>query len=198
MNYPIQKFIPPYEPYAIWEGAFTPEECEKIKQQGELLEFSKGRVGNEREDAIIRDSNITWVPHTPDTEWMIEKLSNLISRMNYDKFQLELSIFDGMQYSKYGKDQHYDWHIDTVLKFAHMQPTLMRKLSLSLMLSDLSEYEGGHLILNCAGNVSNAEPFRPKQGDLVVFYSHIPHKVNPVISGERVTMVSWALGGKLK
>ena len=75
---------------------------------------------------------------------------------------------------------------------------LFRKLSFSLMLSNEDEYEGGNFLLSTSGSESKTQPMKLQKGDLMVFYSYISHKVQPVTSGERLTLVTWALGNKLK
>jgi PKHD-type hydroxylase len=115
--------------------------------------------------------------------------------VNFDKFQLSLDAFDGLQYTKYGVEQHYDWHIDAIERPQH--PALHRKLSVAIMLSDPSEYESGELVLNVGGNPANAVTLKQSKGDVIFFYSFVPHKVEPVTSGERVSLVTWMLGAKL-
>jgi predicted 2-oxoglutarate/Fe(II)-dependent dioxygenase YbiX len=67
------------------------------------------------------------------------------------------------------------------------------------MLTNPEEYEGGEFLINTRGDQDKEVPtLKVKMGDLLVFYSHLPHKVAPVTSGCRVTLVTWALGAKLK
>jgi PKHD-type hydroxylase len=199
MNFPIPQFTPQVEPYCVWGKAFTPEECDSIIEICETLEFQKGRVGGDPNGGVIddvRNSDITWLHPTHDNDWIHKRLSSLMSRINYDKFQVDLDCFDGFQYSKYGPDQHYGWHTDTII--APPNAEQHRKLSMSLMLTDPADYEGGELLLAPNGDNQKATSIKRDKGDLVVFYSHTPHKVVPVTKGERVTLVSWALGPKLR
>jgi PKHD-type hydroxylase len=192
----IPQFTPKVEPFCIWEKAFSEEECDRIIEIGEMAEFNKGRVGSDTLDPNVRDSDIVWIEPNPDTHWIFERMAVLGSRINYDKFQVEIDRYDGFQYGKYKVDGHYDWHTDW-----HMEPPnpeLHRKISFSVMLSDPKEYEGGELIVNHQGNADKAISLKRNKGDLVVFYSFIPHKVAPVTSGERVSLVTWALGPKFK
>lgn len=191
----IDIFVPPIEPLVVWRGAFTPEQCDDIIQHGELAEFKKGTVGRERLDEKVRDTDVTWIQPIPEAKWIFEQMNQLMAKINFDKFQMDLSRFDGFQYGRYEAGGHYDWHIDTVNEPPH---GLFRKLSLSLMLTEPDAYEGGELLLATGGNWENAHSLKPSKGDLAVFYSHVPHKVSPVTSGERITLVTWALGPKLK
>lgn len=190
----IDKFIHPIEPLVMWGQGFSSEECDSILQLGELAEFKKAAIGDGVTDDKVRNTKIVWIEPSPDTYWVFDRMNELCGKINFDKFQLDLKQFDGFQYTKYEVDSHYDWHIDTI-----NNPTngLFRKLSFVLMLTDPSEFEGGDLLLNSDGNVDHCHKVTFNKGDLAVFYSHIPHKVTPVTTGTRVTLVTWARGPKL-
>lgn len=195
----IDLHVPPMELFCVWGNAFTPEECAAVKNIGELFEFEKGKIGSgafAKENEDIRDTDITWIQPKDEFKWVFEKMAALLSKINFDKFQLDLKRFDGFQYSKYKEKGHYDWHTDTI----HAPPDgLYRKLSLTLMLTNPEEYEGGEFLINTKGDQDKeVATLKVKMGDLLVFYSHLPHKVVPVTSGCRVTLVTWALGAKLK
>jgi PKHD-type hydroxylase len=183
----------------VWHDAFTKEECDAIIQEAELQEFKKGSIGSaetSRIDSDIRDSDITWVEPTRENDWIHKRIATVAGQINFDKYQLDLDVFDGFQYSKYNVDGHYDWHTDIII--SPNDPSLHRKLSLSLMLTDPKEYEGGELLLAGGGNNSNPVSLKRNKGDLIAFYSFVPHKVAPVTSGERVALVTWALGPKFR
>jgi PKHD-type hydroxylase len=199
MGFPVSYYMPQYTPFACWRGAFTPEECQKIRDLGELLQFAKGRVGSggaSAEDAATRDTDITWIEYNPDTAWIFERISGVTGRVNFEMFQLSLDEFDGFQYGRYREGQHYTWHVD--IDHAPPNPARFRKLSLIMFLSDPSEYEGGDVLINVDGNPDKVERLRGNQGDILFFYSHLPHMVAPVTKGQRLTLVTWAMGEKIR
>lgn len=196
----IDIFKPPIENYVIWSGGYTPEECDEIIQFGELEEFKEASVGGGRgisgvTDNKIRNTKIVWIQPRDESKWIFERMNALVGRINFDKFQLQLDKFDGFQYSKYEIGGHYAWHTDTTND--PVVPNQYRKLSFSLLLSSPEEYEGGDLLINHNGNQEDAVLIKPKKGDFVAFYAHLPHKVAPVTSGTRLSLVTWALGDKL-
>lgn len=194
----IDVFMPPMEQFCIWRDGFTAEECDTIKQVGELSEFSQAKIGygdGVRENEDIRKTDIVWIQPDESTEWIFEKMNEIASKINFDKYQMDLDRFDGFQYSRYEEGGHYDWHTDII---DSPPGGLFRKLSFSLMLSDPEEYEGGELLLSIGGDEKTATPLKPQKGDLVVFYSHVPHKVSPVTKGQRITLVTWGLGDKIR
>lgn len=197
MSRSIDRHVPLMEDLVIWSGGFTEEECDLIIQTGELFEFMKAGIGEGPGvvDEDTRKTNITWIEPYDEHKWLFEKFNEIVAKVNFDKFQLDLRRFDGFQYSKYEEGGHYKWHKDLSLMPNH---GLYRKLSIVLMLSDPSEYEGGDLLLCTSGNLENIEHHRLEKGDIAFFYSTTPHKVEPVTKGTRLTLVTWCLGDKLK
>ena len=65
-------------------------------------------------------------------------------------------------------------------------------------LSDPDDYEGGNLQFDLgpqAGDdrLHTCEEIRPR-GSVIVFPSHVQHRVTPVTSGTRRSLVMWSLG----
>jgi PKHD-type hydroxylase len=176
------------------------DECKRILDLGDLMIFQAGLVGSNVKDSKVRDSEIAWInddPALPELQQrreLIGKMADIVGMVNRDKFQMLLDSFHPMQFTKYGLNQHYDWHVD-----AHedLESNEHRKLSAVLMLTGPEEYEGGELELNIGGNPDRTVLLKPAAGTMVFFYSHIPHRVRPVTSGKRASIVVWALGPKI-
>jgi len=73
----------------------------------------------------------------------------------------------------------------------------IRKLSVTISLSDPNDYTGGNLKFDLGPHrpdrYHECEEIRPR-GSIVVFPSHIYHQVTPVTSGTRYSLVCWSLG----
>lgn len=182
----------PLEPMASWRSGFNKEELQQIVNLGEMLQFQKGALGggaDSRVDASIRETDITWLRPAQETEWIYERIRNLAARINYDKFQFDLTHFQHLQYGVYKPGGHYTWHAD-----AGGNSTEHRKLSFVVGLSDPEDYDGGELELNVAGDPNNAISMKLVPGDVVVFPSWTIHRVKPVTRGERRSLVGWAVG----
>jgi len=199
----IDLYVPPYEPFCIFNECFTPADCDRIIEHGELAEFSRGAIGGSRKNPEgetndkVRLSDIVWLQPDDDKKWIFERMNEVATRVNHDKFQVKLAKFDGFQYSKYDVDGHYDWHIDILNQQIYGGPAgwLFRKLTFSVFLNDPADYKGGELLLNL-GNQTKPYSVKPKKGDVVILHSYIPHKVKPVTSGVRNNLVTWGLGSK--
>ena len=108
--------------------------------------------------------------------------------LNANIWKFELAGFvEEFQYSEYGPEGHYTWHIDL-----GKGPSSTRRLSFSVQLSDPDEYEGGELELHCGGERPIAAP--RTFGTAIVFPSFLLHRVAPVRQGLRRSLVGWASG----
>ena len=79
----------------------------------------------------------------------------------------------------------------------HINAGLIRKLSVSLVLSDKNEYQGGDL--NFAyqteyNEIRNIKLNNLEIGTMVVFPSFLWHRVKPVTKGIRYSLVIWNCG----
>lgn len=175
----------------LFENAFDDEEISRLISYCEELDKRDARVGGLKEPVnYIRTSTVSWIKLTSETTWMYDKLANIVRHLNGKYYGFELYGFhDDLQYTVYnGSDNdHYTWHLDNGGK-TDAPP---RKLSVVLQLSDPNEYAGGELEVFVKAN-----PMRTKKqkGLVVAFPSFTLHRVTPVTSGVRRTLVAWVCG----
>ena len=193
-NYPfvpaVQKGRSPS--FAWWEGAFTDEEIEKIKEYAKTLETETARVGKgEAPPDQIRKTKVSWISNTPEASWLYERMADVARKLNAQFYNFDLYGFcEDMQFTVYDEtDAHYTWHIDMGDNSAP------RKISMVLQLSDPSEYEGGELQV-----FDKAEPetVNKQKGLIAVFPSYALHRVTPVTKGVRYSLVVWTCGPAFK
>lgn len=184
------------QPFAVWEKGFTPEELDAIEAFGERLTHQQATI--EHEDALrvaaqVRVTRTAWIPHTPESDWIYQKLWRIGYHLNQAIYRLDLTgLSEQLQYTVYeaGEGGHYDWHVDhsTITP----QP---RKLSLSLQLSDPASYDGCALELRAANSIETAPVER---GTVIAFPSYVLHRVSPVTRGTRRALVCWISGPLLR
>ena len=81
----------------------------------------------------------------------------------------------------------YDWHVDC----GDSSPACFRKISITVQLTGQDDYSGGELVLKYGKN----DTIIPKdKGRVAIFPSFMLHRVTPVESGIRKSLVLW-LGG---
>jgi len=190
----MQHLLTPYskkiEPFAWWEGAFTDQELDWLKNKAAQA-TQLGMAGGEiREN--IRRSEVNWLDCTEDTRWVFEKLSSVVSELNVKFFNFDLTGFgEPLQLTNYHEARQgtYVWHQDSG------SCGVSRKLSMVLQLSKPEEYEGGELQLLTSKEPTSIEK---KRGLITVFPAWTLHQVTPVTKGTRQTLVAWVSGPAFK
>jgi PKHD-type hydroxylase len=180
-----------------WNDGFSTEELDSLEKQCDALPIDNAKIMGEDEvedPTILRKSKVAWIhPWNSEFTWLFDRLAYMIQDMNSRYFGYDLKgIAEGIQYTVYNEQgDHYDWHVDS--KARENIPT--RKLSLSLLLSDPSSFEGGDLEIWNSGGRMIAER---KRGHITAFPSYSLHKVHPVTSGVRKSLVCWVSGPQFK
>ena len=143
-----------------------------------------------------------------DDRWIYKEiqpyvpLANNLAGWNFDWDWTEQA-----QFTKYGLNEHYGWHCDSYSEPYQDVPQGMigkiRKLSVTVSLTDPEDYEGGDLEFDFRNNhdydftkTDNKEICKKAKvrGSIIVFPSFVWHRVTPVTSGTRYSMVMWNLG----
>lgn len=113
---------------------------------------------------------------------------SLFKKMN--PLQLEISGLEPIQIFKYEIGDHYEWHTDW-----SPHNNKKRKLSMTIQLSESSEYSGGDLQIL---DGPETRIVSREIGHATVFPSWAVHRVNPILSGTRWALVAWATGKPFK
>jgi PKHD-type hydroxylase len=194
MMYPVKKYDKFLPKFGVMTNGFTGEEVERILFLEKIMDFRSGQIGMDNGTVLkeARNSNIAFLPVDENTEWLYSRIAALVSRANYDLFMLDVDHLQTLQYTIYESDeqQHYDWHLDA----GAMYDKYTRKISGSIALTDPDSYEGGELEIITNGRPDKSEKLKPKIGEIAFFSSEMPHKVHPVTSGIRKSLVFWVNG----
>ena len=120
---------------------------------------------------------------------MYRDLYKFIVQANENHFGFgDIQITENAQFTEYPEGGFYDWHMDCDVSMAHEPP--VRKISMTLLLNDPAEFEGGELEIMAPGKYADL-----KQGHAICFASFLNHRVNKVTRGMRQSLVVW-FGGK--
>ena len=211
--------------YYYFKSALSPKICDDIVAYGKAHQTEMAVTGglgrDENKDAYKADgtmkkgavknlqkkrkSEIVWM----NDKWIYKEIHPFIHRANKDAdWNFEWDWSESCQFTKYGVGQHYGWHCDSWDKPYDKPDDLnshgkIRKLSVTVSLSDPSEYEGGNLEFdfrnqvdwerNKKSKIKECTEIRPR-GSIIVFPSFVWHRVNPVTRGTRYSLVIWNLG----
>lgn len=214
--------------YYYFKSALSPRICDDILQYGKSQNSEIAVTGgvssddknNYKVDGTLkksalknlqkkRKSDICWM----NDSWIYKEIHPYIHQANRLagwNFQWDWS--ESCQFTKYEPGQFYDWHCDS-WEVPYDKPNdpnsngKIRKLSVTISLSDPSEYEGGNLEFDFRNNADWAENRKAKikecteirpRGSIIVFPSFCWHRVNPVTKGTRYSLVIWNLGWPFK
>lgn len=191
----ITQNLSPHLPFACWEGAFTEGELDKIIAHGDSLTTDKATLAGrdiKEEYSEIRITRTAWIKPSLETKWIYDRMQSVARMLNDRIWQFDITGFsEDFQYTVYQGNEggHYDWHVD------QGDLAKRRKLTLSLQLSDPSQYEGCELQLHGANRIDTAPKTR---GALVAFPSYVLHRVTPITRGIRKSLVVWTTGPKFR
>ena len=204
--------------FYYWQSAIPPRICDMIVRYGKEQKKNEvtaitGGLGRDRDlnkapltkDEIKdlkkkRDSNIVWF----NDRWVYREIQPYVHQANKNAgWNFNWDYSESCQFTIYKKGQYYDWHCDSWDKpYAVDGPTKgkIRKLSVTVSLTDPKEYKGGELQFD----FRQQDPDKPRdirtcteilpKGSLVVFPSFVWHRVKPVTKGIRYSLVVWNLG----
>ena len=186
--------IRPTEP--IWKSLivetkgpiFTPEQCQQIINKGESLKQQQAEVGSAgpdgRHDTKKRITTISWIGFKEMPE-MYKVIEDTVVKANNNHFGFDgIQLTEQAQYTHYPVGGFYEWHTDNDVIGINQPP--VRKISMTALLSPENEFEGGELELMEKGKRGKLQ-----QGQAIFFASFIPHRVKPILKGERKSLVMW-------
>ena len=201
-------------------GVLTPRFCDDVIKYALSKEETMARTGGfdkpnlSKEDVKNiqkkRKSDLVWLSEP----WIYKELHPYVQRANkMAGWNFEWDRSESCQFTKYKLNQYYDWHNDPWHKPYERKDTndpdhgKIRKLSMTCQLTDGSEYRGGELEFDFRNydphmrdeskHIRQVPEILPK-GSIVVFPSHVWHRVKPVTSGTRYSLVVWHLGYPFK
>jgi PKHD-type hydroxylase len=195
--------LPPKSPagkddVAYWDDFLDEADINKILSLTNWHKSKNGEVGSGMGGVYapeVRTSQVSWMDVNSETADIWNKISQVVTEVNRTWFHYDLTgFYEPAQLTLYhGSEQgHYKWHCDNSVSDSNVP----RKLSMSFMLSDKHEFEGGDLQIM---NTSDAPvTLEQKKGRAWFFPSYTLHRVTPVTRGIRRTLVLWVGGPAFK
>jgi len=176
---------------------FSSAQCQDIINMGHKQKQEEAKVGHKdgkdgKYDTKKRITTISWIPFTALPE-MYKVIERTMHQVNGNHFGYEgMTITEPGQFTEYPKGGFYDWHMDAEVNCQFEPP--VRKLSMTILLSNPSEFEGGALEFMTEGNT----PPNLIQGQAIFFCSLLRHRVSKVKKGVRRSLVMWFGGPPFK
>ena len=206
--------------YWYFKSALTPRFCDEVIKHALSKQEVIARTGGFEDRKLSkkkirdmkrkRDSDVVWL----DDNWIYNELYPYVHTANKNAgWNFEWDRSESWQFTKYKLNQYYDWHCDSWNKpydkknLNNPEHGKIRKLSMTCQLTDGSEYEGGELEFDFRDydphmrdelkHLRKATEILPK-GSIIIFPSHLWHRVKPVTRGTRYSLVVWHLGHPFK
>ena len=176
---------------------FSSQQCQDIINMGHQQKQEEAKVGHidgkaGKHDTKKRVTTISWIPFKAMPE-MYQIIERTMKQVNGNHFGYEgMQITEQAQFTEYPKGGFYDWHMDSEVNCQFEPP--VRKMSMTILLSHPSEFEGGDLEFMTQGN----KPPQLMQGQAIFFCSLIRHRVSKVKKGTRRSLVMWFGGPPFK
>ena len=202
--------------YWGFKSALTPRFCDEVINYANSKKEVMARTGGfgdkklNKEDIKNlqrkRKSDLVWL----DDTWIYKEIHPYIHEANKKAgWNFDWDRSESCQFTKYKLNQYYDWHCVSWDKPYERKNKndpdhgKIRKLSVTCQLTDGSEYTGGELEFDFRNydphmreenkHLVKAKEILPK-GSIIVFPSFLWHRVKPVTSGVRYSLVLWNLG----
>jgi PKHD-type hydroxylase len=194
--------------YWYFKSALPSRFCDDVIKYALQQKIEIGTTGEHNKTFYKRrKSNVVWL----NENWIYKEVHPYVHTANKNAgWNFEWERSEHCQFTKYKVGQYYDWHCDSGRKPYDKEGPYkgkIRKLSMTCQLTDGSEYEGGELEFDFrnydphmrdeSNHVIKVKEILPK-GSIVVFPSHLWHRVKPVTKGTRYSLVLWHLGHPFK
>jgi PKHD-type hydroxylase len=158
------------------------------------LDWQKSEL-QEGTDSTKRNSEHVWIKNYDLDQLLMKMVRHANQEMGWF---LNVDEVEPVQFGVYPVGGKYEWHIDqhpTILVNRKRQPAV-RKISMSLFYSNPDEYEGGDLDLELykPGTDPRYQSYKLEKGTAIFFPSTMWHRVTPVTSGVRKSIVAWFTG----
>lgn len=181
--------------HCFWDDLFSEDELNKIIEYCDTFQTEEGVTGFDGDpNHAVRKSNLSWIYRDFENDWIFSRIEFVVNKLNTKFFGFDIYRLNSLQYTLYDQEgSHYNWHWDMYDSnpLDSNDSMAQRKVSAVLQLSSPEEYEGGDLEISPGGTTKVIEK---RKGHMSVFPSFVLHRVTPIESGKRRTLVAWFTG----
>ena len=188
--------------YWYFTKAIPPEKCQDIIQLASK-KTPWAATTKDIESAKDRQSTVSWIANPK----IYDLLNPFIHKANKNAdWNFQWSWNESSQFTVYKKGDYYHWHMDSLPHLTtsvnHPYHNKIRKLSLTLQLTDPSQYIGGNFQFRWLNSHAQIETVTVKDardlGTIIIFPSFLSHRVTRITKGTRRSLVNWSLGEHFK
>jgi len=189
--------------YYYFKQAVPIKICKKILKTGRKKIIQTATTYDKNFN--IRKCRVAWI----NDKWIYDIINPFIHIANEKAgWNYQWDWNETPQFTIYGKGEYYGWHADQFTaprkdKNKNFDGKI-RKLSLTLQLTDKLKYEGGDFqflwVDNRKKDLLNTITIDDAKdmGTVIIFPSFIWHRVLPITKGKRESLVNWSLGKEFR
>ena len=199
--------------YYYFKNAIPSNVCNNIIDLGLKSKIKKSLTLKEANYGI-KDESRDSLNGELTNQWIYDMLYPYLDEANKSAgWNFEVDWSETLQFTVYKEGGHYHWHRDAGIdsSYAYKEDRgenfkgKIRKISMTLLLNDPKNFEGGDLEFDYGrndlgeteGTIEICKEAR-SQGTLIFFPSFINHRVTPVKKGTRYSLVMWTIGQPFK
>lgn len=176
--------------YYCFQNGFSAQELDTLMALWAERSPKDGQIHKQR-NLNYRRSKVRWLGPGDSSQWIYDRIWKLAQVANNEMWAFDLKgAGEHIQLGEYTQDGHYDWHMDCRAGFS-----VRRKLTVVAQLSEKDSYIGGDLEV-----MTSRRPRKvPRDAGAIIFFpSYVLHRVTPVKSGVRRSLVCWLTGPPLR
>jgi PKHD-type hydroxylase len=158
---------------------------EELRKELESGRFVDGRRTAAGPAAEVKRNLQLEQPENEPTRAAVLLLNALAANERFRSFTLARAI-RRPEFARYETGMSYGLHLDAPIQGG--RPPVRADLSVTVFLSDASEYEGGELVIHTR---TGEQAVKLPAGHTVVYPSDTLHRVSTVTAGERLVAVTW-------
>jgi PKHD-type hydroxylase len=184
---------PEFVEFSWFDKLFSDEEVDQIVNLWNINLVQDAEVSSGAESIVrgdLRKTEVMFIKSS-DNQWIYDRIWKAAVSANNRYYHFDLSGFQSeLQLMKYGQNHFFNWHMDFGDGIG-----LRRKLSVSVQMSSEQDYQGGDFQFM----INEEQISAPKtKGTGIVFPSFVQHRVTPVTSGFRKSLVGLIEGPPFK
>lgn len=176
-------------------GFMSPEQCDILVDSAERAGFMEASTNPECETRVskpgYRKAHEQYFDEE-EFEWLYNGLAQTLININHNHFQFDITGIEPAVLLKYSTSEmsHYGWHRDMGGEYS-----AYRKLTMVVQMTDPEEYVDCNLQYFSEGINT---PENIDKGTMYIFPAWLQHRVMPITSGVRYSLVCWSTGLKFR
>ncbi|MGH8311963.1 MAG: Fe2+-dependent dioxygenase [Gammaproteobacteria bacterium] len=169
----------------VLENVFTTAELAEVRGRAEKAQYVPGAT-TAGEGSRSRKHNLQIAENDADIPWLQKTVLEALARHQIFQFLAAPKYIMPPMFNRYDTGMYYHDHVDFSLVGGGSR-RIRTDLAMTLFLSAANEYDGGELVVQARDGI---QAIKLDKNQAVVYAAGQLHRVNPVIQGSRLAVVT--------